>query len=438
VETTLLPIDDIERFKQQALLWANQFPVCCLLDNNNYSNNKHQSTEWKLAVDALDSISENAGNAFEKLKAFQAGKTNDIFGFFSYELKNEIEQIHTRNPDKLGFPHLYFFQPRFVLAIEQNRVRINRNYPEAFNIVEQILNFKPLSKVSTGASLKLRTSREDYLNNVRIIKQKIVDGDFYEMNYCIEEFDDDASINPVYVFHKLNSIAKAPFSSFFKLNDKFLLCASPERFLKKEGTKLISQPIKGTVKKGASDAENELLKKQLQQNEKERAENVMIVDLVRNDLARSSKPGSVKVEELCGIYEFETVHQMISTVTAEMRNDVHFTDAIRNAFPMGSMTGAPKVEVMKTIDEMEDFQRGLYSGSVAYVSPQGDFDLNVVIRSIFYNSTNKYLSLRAGSAITFDSNDEAEWNEVMLKLQALKRSLEVEVKGRGTEDEGRQ
>lgn len=432
-----MPIDDIERFKQQALLWANQFPVCCLLDNNNYNNNKYQSTEWKLAVDALDSISENAGNAFEKLRAFQAGKTNDVFGFLSYELKNETEHLQSRNPDKLGFPHLYFFQPRYLLAIEQSRVRINRNYPESFNIVEQILNFKPLSKVSAEASLQLRTSRADYLKNVRIIKQKIVDGDFYEMNYCIEEFDEDATLNPVEVFQKLNAIAKAPFSSFFKLNDEYFLCASPERFLKKEGTKLISQPIKGTVKKGTSDAENELLKKQLQQDEKERAENVMIVDLVRNDLARSSKPGSVKVEELCGIYEFETVHQMISTVTAEMRSDVHFTDAIRNAFPMGSMTGAPKVEVMTTIDEMEDFQRGLYSGSVGYISPQGDFDLNVVIRSIFYNSTKKYLSLRAGSAITFDSNDEAEWSEVMLKLEALKRSLEADSMGRGTEDEGR-
>ncbi len=419
-----MPIDDIERFKQQALLWANQFPVCCLLDNNNYTNNKYQNIEWKLAVDAIDFISEDAGNAFEKLKVFQTNKTNEIFGFFSYELKNEVEKLHSRNQDNLGFPHLYFFQPRYVFAIEQNRVRINRNYPEAFNIVEQILNFKFKVETVAATQLRLRTSQTDYLNNVRLIKQKIVAGDFYEINYCIEEFDDNATINPVEVFQKLNAIAKAPFSSFFKLNDAYILCASPERFLKKEGAKLISQPIKGTVKKGVSDVENELLKKQLQQNEKERAENVMIVDLVRNDLARSSKSGSVKVEELCGIYEFKTVHQMISTVTAEMRSDVHFADAIRNAFPMGSMTGAPKVEVMKIIDETEDFQRGLYSGSVGYISPNGDFDLNVVIRSIFYNSTNKYLSLRAGSAITFDSYDEAEWNEVMLKLDALKRSLE--------------
>jgi len=260
VESTLLPIDDIERFKQQALLWANQFPVCCLLDNNSYTNNKYQSMEWKLAVDALDSVSENSGKAFEKLKSFQTNKTADIFGLFSYELKNEVEALHSCNPDKLAFPHLYFFQPRYVLAIEQNKVRINRNYPEAFNIVEQIVNYKPQHKESTEAHLQLRTSRADYLNNISIIKQKIVEGDFYEMNYCIEEFDDNVTINPVEVFQKLNAIAKAPFSSFFKLNDKYLLCASPERFLKKEGAKLISQPIKGTVKKGDSDAENELLK----------------------------------------------------------------------------------------------------------------------------------------------------------------------------------
>ncbi len=424
METTLLPIHDIELFKKQALLWANQFPVCCLLDSNKSKSDKYHSIEWQLAVDAIDFVSANSGSAFAQLKTFHTSAGVDIFGFFSYDLKNEAEKLHSRNADKLGFPHLYFFKPRYVFALEQNKVRINRNYPEAFNIVEQIFQFKPRVDVPTKVALQLRISRADYLKHVRCIKQKIVEGDFYEMNYCIEEFDDNATVNPIAVFQKLNAIAKAPFSSFFKLNDAYVLCASPERFLKKSDAKLVSQPIKGTIKKSSSAAENELLKMQLQQSEKERAENVMIVDLVRNDLARSCKPGSVKVEELCGVYEFETVHHMISTVAAELRSEVYFIDAIRAAFPMGSMTGAPKIEVMKTIDEMEDFQRGLYSGAIGYIKPNSDFDFNVVIRSVFYNASSSYLSIRAGGAITFDSNEEAEWDEVMLKLEAMKRALD--------------
>ena len=224
----------------------------------------------------------------------------------------------------------------------------------------------------------------------------------------------------------MNKKASAPFSCFYKIDDKYLLCASPERFLAKHGTKIIAQPIKGTVKKGRTEAENTDLIEQLQNDEKERAENVMIVDLVRNDLAKTAKPGSVKVEELFGIYSFNTVHQMISTVVSEVNSDVHPVDILKAAFPMGSMTGAPKVMVMQTIEQYENFKRGLYSGAVGYITPDGDFDFNVVIRSVLYNSKNKYISVPVGGAITFDSIAEKEWEEILLKADLARTVLSID------------
>ncbi len=423
IEHTTLPIQNVEHFKQQVLCWANQFSVCCLLDSNNYAHQTYRSFEWKMAVDAIDFVSAKGGNGFSSLKAFFEQHRTEIFGLLSYDLKNETENLETRHTDFIGFPDLYFFKPRYVIELMENKIRINRNYPEAFAIVEQILQFKAAPVKASPPQLQLRTNRSSYLKQAQTIKQKIVEGDFYEMNFCIEAFDAEAHISPTDVFQKLNAIARAPFSAFFKCRDSFLMCASPERFLKKEGTKLISQPIKGTVRKSENENENERLKTELQNSEKERAENVMIVDLVRNDLARSSKPGSVKVEELFGIYTFATVHQMISTVTSEIAEDVHFIEAIKHAFPMGSMTGAPKIEVMKTIDEMEHFRRGIFSGAVGYIDADGNFDFNVVIRSVLYNAASNYLSVRAGSAITFDADAEQEWDEVMLKLAAMKKSL---------------
>ncbi len=327
--------------------------------------------------------------------------------------------------DQVGFPAMYFFAPRYLFEITGNKLTLNRNYPETFEILELIEKMAaPQDKIRLPVpDIHCSTSRKEYCENVERIKQQITAGDYYELNYCLEFRVEGAQIDPVETFIRLNAKARAPFSTFFKLNDKYLLCASPERFLKKEGSKLISQPIKGTIRKGANDEENEALKQQLQHDEKERAENVMIVDLVRNDLARSSVPGSVKVEELFGIYSFNSVNQMISTVTSQLRDEVHFTDAIKNAFPMGSMTGAPKIEVMKNIEQYETFKRGLSSGSVGYINAGGDFDFNVVIRSILYNASTGYVSLPAGGAITYDSNPEKEYSEVLLKAKGMMEVL---------------
>ncbi len=419
-EATTITISNIGEFKANALRWASQFRVVCLLDSNSYPHTNYRSKEWVLAVDAISETRSDVsltGDYFKELKHFHEANSSTIFGFLTYDLKNEIEKLESKNPDGLHFPRLYFFWPRYLLELNGDKLSVNRNYPETFELLDRIGQQKAAGYSQEEIALKARTTKQRYLANVEKIKEQIVAGDFYEMNYCNEFYAEQISIEPVETFLKLNERAKAPFSCFFKLGDKYLLCASPERFLKREREKLISQPIKGTIKKGGTLQENEALKTQLQNDVKERAENIMIVDLVRNDLAHSSRPGSIKVEELCGVYEFNTVNQMISTVTSKI--DADSITAIKNAFPMGSMTGAPKIEVMKNIEQYENFKRGLYSGSVGYITPTSDFDFNVVIRSILYNASEKYLSIRVGGAITFDSIAQNEWNETLLKARGM-------------------
>ncbi|HTL81233.1 MAG TPA: anthranilate synthase component I family protein [Bacteroidia bacterium] len=271
--------------------------------------------------------------------------------------------------------------------------------------------------------LQARTPRAIYLSNVNKLISHIHRGDIYEINYCIEFFAENVSIDPLNVFLRLNELTKAPHACLYKCGDAWLLCASPERFLKKTGKKIISQPIKGTRPRGKTPEEDERLKTELKNDPKEISENVMIVDLVRNDLSRIADKGSVNVDELCGIYSFESVHQMISTVSADVREDVSFEEIIRATFPMGSMTGAPKFRAMQLIDEFEDMNRGIYSGSVGVIQPNGDFDLNVVIRSIEYNSKTGYLSVKVGSAITANCDPEKEYEECLVKAQPMLRAL---------------
>ena len=252
-ESTTVTLSDIDGFKANALKWANQFRVVCLLDSNNYPHINYSSKEWLLAVDSNDEISCNE-NSFGELRKFQLKTNATFFGFLSYDLKNEIEALDSRNYDGLKFPELYFFKPRYVFEIKGDKLTLNRNYPETFELLEAI------NKQSTTTNCKLevkrkllaRTSKQTYLQNIEKIRRQIEDGDFYEINYCNEFYVEKTELNPLETFLKLNDDSKAPFSCYFKLEDKFLICASPERFLKKEERKLISQPIKGTIKKGDS------------------------------------------------------------------------------------------------------------------------------------------------------------------------------------------
>jgi para-aminobenzoate synthetase component 1 len=415
-------IIDIGLFKQKALQWASAFEVFAYLDSNSFSG-QYSKFETLIGIGARHQIKCDAGNAFEQLDAFTAAHPGFVFGFFSYDLKNETETLSSNNPDNLQFPELYFFVPEHLILIKDDGIQIIST--EAETIAEQIAHQTTTAIGNiTGSDIKSRFTRNEYVDTVKTIQQHIIRGDIYETNFCQEFYADDCDIDPVVVFTELNRISPTPFAAFFKLNDQYILSASPERYLAKRGEQLISQPIKGTAKRSNDKTEDERLKVELKSHPKEQQENVMIVDLVRNDLTRAAKPGSVQVEELFGIYSFEQVHQMISTVSCVKNESLSDVQAIKHTFPMGSMTGAPKVSAMRLMEQYERTKRGIYSGAIGYFGPDGDFDFNVVIRTILYNATNQYLSFQVGSAITHNADAEKEYEECLLKAKAIFEVLE--------------
>jgi para-aminobenzoate synthetase component 1 len=419
-------IENPTQFKQQVLTWAQQFREVVFMDSNDYPQ-EYSSYDCILAVDAFTSIKTDYHNAFEDLKQYQQATKDWLFGYLSFDLKNDIEVLHSNNFDGLDFPDLFFFQPKKMFLLKGNQLEIqylNMCDDEVEADFEEIgVQCPVFSLQSPEIEIKQRISKEKYLEKVSKILEHIHRGDIYEANFCMEFFAENATINPLEKFLKLNEISKSPLAVYFKNNKQFLLSASPERYLKKEGELIISQPIKGTAKRFQDPIEDEKSKKQLASDPKERAENIMVSDLVRNDLSRTAQKGSVKVEELCGIYSFEQVHQMISTITSKLDHQYAVVDLIKTTFPMGSMTGTPKVSVLKIIEELEETKRGLYSGAVGYFSPNGDFDFNVVIRSILYNQEKNYVSFSVGSAITSQSVPEKEYEECLLKAKAMRDVL---------------
>ncbi|MDT7830477.1 anthranilate synthase component I family protein, partial [Pricia sp. S334] len=398
----------------------------------------------------LTSLVTDFQNAFNDLKEYQGQLEDWIFGYFSYDLKNDVEQLTSENYDGLHFPDLYFFQPKKIIRIAGNTVDfvyLNMVDDEIEGDFEEITEIGPLGmdqvgqgydqiQASDGAQtlvgnstsndirIKLRTSKDDYFSRIKALLAHIHRGDIYEANFCQEFYAENTTIDVLKAFDKLNAISKAPFAAFLKIRDKFLMSASPERYLRKKSGIAISQPIKGTAKRSPDLETDAALKFNLQKDAKERSENIMIVDLVRNDLSKSAVKGSVRVPELCEVHSFAQVHQLISTVTAEVPKDKNPVEIIEETFPMGSMTGAPKISAMRIIEAQEDFKRGLYSGAVGYFTPDGDFDFNVVIRSILYNASEKYVSFAVGGAITAKSVPKKEYEECLLKAKAMREVLE--------------
>lgn len=274
------------------------------------------------------------------------------------------------------------------------------------------------------AELKfIAPSKEKYIESVKRLLQHIKRGDIYEINFCVQFLAENAIIDPLTTFLSLDSISKAPFACLARFDNDYIICSSPERFVKRTDDLLITQPIKGTARRGKTNQEDEGIKNALSNSEKDKSENVMAVDVARHDLSKIATRGSVEVNELCKVYTFEQVHQMISTVSCRLKEDITFDKIIDAAFPMASMTGAPKTRAMQLIGEYENFDREFYSGSVGVIDGNGDFDFNVVIRSIFYNAEQRHVSFAVGSAITALSDPEEEWNECLLKADAMLKVL---------------
>jgi len=451
-------------FKEKLLSWSDQFDEIVWMDSNNYPQ-KTSNFDQILAVQAFTAIKTDAHGAFDRLREYQESTRDWIFGYLSYDLKNDIENLTSNNFDGLQFPDLYFFQPAKIFLIKGDKLElhylkmVDDEMDDDFEEInryeigdvrcerrddrkEKIENRKE-SKEERGEikddrkekiidnwqeteAINSRISRESYLQKVNKLLSYIHRGDIYEANFCQEFYAENLEIDPIGVFEKLNEISSSPFAAFLKLENNYLLSASPERYLKKEGLKIISQPIKGTARRETDKMEDAKIAEALSKDSKEVSENVMIVDLVRNDLSKIAKRGSVKVEELCKVYSFKQVHQLISTISAELDPQISPVEVLRATFPMGSMTGAPKISAMKIIEELEETKRGLYSGAVGYFTPDGDFDFNVVIRSILYSSKNKYVSFSVGGAITSKSIPELEYEECLLKAKAMRDALNSE------------
>ncbi|WP_103071409.1 aminodeoxychorismate synthase component I [Aquimarina sediminis] len=421
-------------FKTKLLYWGQQFDEAIWLDSNLYEQ-QYSSYDAVLAIDAFTAIKTDYHNSFEQLKEYQKLTSDWIFGYLSYDLKNDTEDLVSENRDELHFPDLYFFQPKKIFLLKENTLEmhylrmVDDEIKEDFDTISTLSIEKEAKANQTKepcgkVKISLRITKDVYKEKVNQMLAHINRGDIYEANFCQEFFAKDSCIDPLQTYHHLNDISKPPFATFFKMDQHYLLSASPERYLRKEEGKIISQPIKGTAKRSMNVKEDEKLVTELRNDPKERSENIMIVDLVRNDLSRTATKGSVVVEELCKVYSFDQVHQMISTVVSEIDPEISPVDVIRTTFPMGSMTGAPKISAMQIIENLEESKRGLYSGAIGYFTPKGDFDFNVVIRSILYNEERKYISYTVGGAITAKSDPDKEYEECLLKAKAMREVLE--------------
>lgn len=417
-----------ENIKAKVLNWLQQFSTFCFLDNNQYSH-QERTNELLVGAGVARKFEMSGRDALPGLQKFIEGQKSWLFGHLAYGLQTpEHPAVLSIEPsvreDKLQFSDACFFEPEVVLRINDGGLEVLCDNPDA--VFESICAASEDKKSGTeiNAVVQNKIDRPQYVNIIQKLQEHIHRGDCYEINFCQEFFAENADIDPFVLYGKLNAISPNPFSALYRGGDKWLICASPERFLQKKGRQLLSQPIKGTLPRTSEPGESLAGERlALQTNLKEKAENVMVVDLVRNDLSRVCKQGTVKVDELFGVYSFPQVHQMISTVSGELEDDVNFENIINATFPMGSMTGAPKIRVMQLIDQYEKSNRGIFSGTVGYITPNEDFDFNVVIRSLMYNQATKYLSFQAGSGITIYADAEKEWDECMVKARAIKEIL---------------
>lgn len=423
--------EDLALVKQQLLAWAQDYDEVVWLDSNDYEHQAYPEYNAILAVDAFTSIKTSYHGAFDRLEEYQQTTRDWIFGYLSYDLKNDVERLTSKNEDGLHIPDLQFFQPKKLFLIKGDVIEmhylgmVDDEMDDDWRIITEQHDIETALVPTDNEPLKikLKIHKDAYKEKVRMMLAHIHRGDIYEANFC-QEFYAHGAIDPYQTYRQLNAISSPPFATYLKMDTHYLLSATPERYIRKQGDKIITQPIKGTAPRGKNIEEDNAFAKALSKDPKERSENIMIVDLVRNDLSRTAKRGSVAVETLCKVYPFKQVHQMISTVTSEIGVGISPVDVIRSTFPMGSMTGAPKVRALQIIESLEETKRGLYSGSVGYFTPTGDFDFNVIIRSILYNAAAKYISYSVGGAITAGSDPDKEYAECLLKAKAMREVLE--------------
>jgi para-aminobenzoate synthetase component 1 len=405
-----------------------------LLNSNpgDYPDSKY-SFLWAWGAAHEYTVDQGDKNSLSQLRQFYLDHKTWIFGHVAYDFKNALEKLESTNPNPIGFPELSFFSPKVLIIGKSEMVEIYYQNTSSTLLDKFLLDWEKGQKSAQddaesycSNNVAQRFSQQEYGKAVQALQQEIQRGNIYEVNFCQEFFCNNFKASAHQLYQRLNHISPTPFSALYSMEQKHLICASPERYLKKDGELVLSQPIKGTAPRGKTPEEDLKFKQALLSTEKERAENVMIVDLVRNDLAQTAQKGSVVVKELFGLYTYPQVHQMISTIQSKLLPEKDIFDVLESSFPMGSMTGAPKVMAMQLIDRFERTARGLYSGTIGYIDPEGNADFNVIIRSLQYNEKNHYLSFFTGGAITILSHWEEEYKECLLKAQGIMESLHEE------------
>lgn len=377
-----------------------------------------------LAVGLEELLRYKPNTFFETLEA-KCGKW--WLGFIGYGLRTQVEQVPITNPSPVDFPESYLFSPKLLLRLLDHETieatgpwaeywLAHRNLPKSLSLQ---VSGEPMRFGEPMAWVK----EEAYQQGFDKIKHHIAEGDVYELNYCVPFTAVTHGSDPSDMALAMLKEQDAPFGAVLKMDQRFIISLSPERYLKKQGKELVCQPMKGTAPRAADPEVDHANAQKLRESEKERAENMMIVDLVRNDMARASIPGTVAVTEMFGVYPFARVHQMISTITGYLTEGNSGLKALKYAFPMGSMTGAPKVRAMQIIDEVEAFERGPYSGALGYITPSGDYDFNVLIRSLFIDTPRRMAFFAAGGAITWDATAHDEWAEIQLKASHILATL---------------
>jgi para-aminobenzoate synthetase component 1 len=380
-----------------------------------------------LAVGVEDAFVVEHGQTVDwsALDAWLKSANDWIFGWIGYDARHALHRFNGEKLVSSSMPTVLLIRPLHVAQILNAAPRmVKGEWNSTWNHwLTSDAASSDQSNHHEGLELLPVVSEEEYRIHANDLMHHIQIGNVYEANYCIDFNAHQTLRDCEATWKKLNALTQAPFAGYAQCGPWHLLCASPERYLKREGNRVMSQPIKGTKRRGVSSDEDERLKSELHNSRKERAENVMIVDLVRNDLSRCAKRGSVRVDELFGVHTFPTVHHLMSTISCEVEDSCSFVDLLMATFPMGSMTGAPKISAMEWIGRNEKTSRGLYSGTLGYIEPNGDFDFNVVIRSIQYDAQASSVSCNVGGAITALSDIEAEFEECKLKAAAVLNAL---------------
>jgi para-aminobenzoate synthetase component 1 len=365
------------------------------------------------------SLNESNASEIEQLNDWLKEKTLPVFGYLSFEAKKLFEKNAYENCCSDGSELVYFFEPEHIWKEENGTwICLTEEQPNERSVIEDFLsNYKNIEQSSNEEKLmfEMLETKDSYIEKIERILGDIQRGDYYETNFCMPLQAKGLLHDAFAHFSKMNNATEAPHAVYFNGNNLQLLCTSPERFIQKKGNAIISQPIKGTIKRGANSIEDEENKTVLRTSKKERSENIMIVDLVRNDLSRIAEKSSVQVTSLCELHTFKTLHHLISTVEAKLPSNITFTQILAATFPMGSMTGAPKISAVQHMEKLEVLDRGIYSGTFGVIEPNGNFDFNVIIRSAVYNKEKKQTTIKVGSAITHASNAESEYDECLLK-----------------------